>query len=59
MHMAKWARRVTILVRDESLAESMSDYLIREIGATPNVGVCYRVQVTGGAGAGHLESLVL
>jgi thioredoxin reductase (NADPH) len=57
--MAKWANRVTVLVRDESLADSMSDYLIREIGATPNVDVCYRVQVTDGTGTSHLQSLVL
>ena len=39
----------------------MSDYLIRQIGAAPNVEVCYRVQVTGGTGdsTGHLESLML
>ena len=59
LHLAKWANQVTILVRAKSLAGSMSDYLIREIGAAPNVDVCYRVQVAGGAGTGHLESLVL
>ena len=59
LHMAKWASHVTILVRADSLADSMSDYLIREIDATPNVDVCYRVQVADGTGAGHLESLVL
>ena len=61
LHMAKWADRVTVLVRAGSLADTMSDYLIRQIGATPNVDVCYRVQVADGAGAGtgHLESLVL
>jgi thioredoxin reductase (NADPH) len=37
----------------------MSDYLIREIDAAPNVNVMYRVQVVDGTGAGHLESLVL
>ena len=37
----------------------MSDYLIRQIGATPNIDVCYRVQVADGTGTGHLESLVL
>jgi thioredoxin reductase len=57
--MAKWADRVTILVRSESLADSMSDYLIREIGSTPNVAVCHRVQVADGIGTSHLESLVL
>ncbi len=59
LHMAKWASRVTVLVRAESLAASMSDYLIRQIGATPNVDVCYRVQVAEGTGTDHLESLIL
>jgi thioredoxin reductase (NADPH) len=59
LHMAKWASQVTVLVRAESLAGSMSDYLIRQIGATPNVDVSYRVKVAGGAGAGHLQSLIL
>ena len=59
LHLAKWARRVTILVRARSLADTMSDYLIRQIGAAPNVDVCYRVQVAGGTGTGHLESLLL
>ena len=57
--MAKWADRVTVLVRGESLADSMSDYLIREIDATPNVDVSYHVQVAGGSGTRHLESLIL
>jgi thioredoxin reductase (NADPH) len=59
LHMAKWASRVTVLTRGQSLADSMSDYLIREIGATPNVNVCYRVQVAGGTGTSRLDSLVL
>jgi thioredoxin reductase (NADPH) len=39
----------------------MSDYLIRQIGATPNIDVCYRVQVADGTGTstGGLESLAL
>jgi thioredoxin reductase len=61
LHLARWARRVTILVRARSLADTMSDYLIRQIGAAPNVDVCYRVQVAGGTGTGtgQLESLLL
>ena len=59
LHLAKWARQVTILVRAASLADSMSDYLIREIDAAPNVDVHYRVRVADGTGPGHLESLVL
>jgi thioredoxin reductase len=61
LHLAKWAEKVTVLVRAQSLADTMSDYLIRQIGAAPNIDVCYRVQVAGGTGTGtgHLESLVL
>ena len=59
LHLAKWASRVTILVRARSLADSMSDYLIRQIGSAPNIDVCHRVQVAGGTGTGHLQSLVL
>ena len=59
LHMAKWAHQVTIVVRADSLAGAMSDYLIRQIDATPNIDVCYRVQVADGTGTGHLESLVL
>jgi thioredoxin reductase len=59
LHMAKWASQVTVLVRAASLAGSMSDYLIRQIDATPNVHVCYRVQVADGTGTGHLQSLIL
>ena len=50
LHLAKWAKKVTILVRAGSLADSMSDYLIRQIGAAPNVNVRYRVQVADGTG---------
>src|SRR5262249_54186210 len=59
MHLSKWAAQVTILVRAQSLADSMSDYLVREIDAAPNIDVLYGVQVVGGAGTDHLESLVL
>jgi len=59
LHLAKWAEHVTILVRSQSLADGMSDYLIREIGAAPNVDVTYGVQLAGGTGSDHLESLVL
>jgi thioredoxin reductase len=61
LHMAKWAAQVTVLVRGESLAETMSDYLIRQISATPNIDVCSHMQVADGTGtdAGHLQSLVL
>ena len=39
MHLARYAERVTILIRSDSLSRSMSDYLIREIDAARNVNV--------------------
>ena len=59
MHLARWAEQVTVLVRGQSLAVSMSDYLVREITAAPNVGVSYCTHVAGATGTDHLESLLL
>ncbi len=59
VHLAKWAEQVTILVRSQSLIDSMSDYLIREIDAASNVDVAYGMQAVDGTGTDHLESLVL
>jgi thioredoxin reductase len=61
LHLARWAAQVTVLVRGNSLAATMSDYLIRQIGATHNIDVRYQVQVAGGNGdgIGHLQSLDL
>lgn len=59
MHLSRYARRVTVLVRSQSLAASMSEYLIREIETAPNIGVRYRTEIVGAGGDGHLERLTL
>ena len=59
VHLARYAAQVTVLVRGRTLADSMSDYLIREIESAPNIAVRYRVAVTGGAGQSRLEHLTL
>ena len=59
LHLARYARQVTMLVRGDSLARSMSDYLIREIEATLNVTVRLHTEVIDGHGADHLEALTL
>jgi thioredoxin reductase (NADPH) len=59
LFLARHARQVTMLVRGESLAKSMSDYLIREIEATSNVVVRLHTEVTDGHGEGHLEAVTL
>ena len=59
LHLARYARQVTMLVRGDNLACSMSDYLTREIEVTPNIAVRLHTAVTDGHGSGHLESLTL
>jgi thioredoxin reductase (NADPH) len=59
LHLAKYAARVTLLVRGESLAAGMSDYLITQLKATPNVEVRLRTRVAGGHGEARLETLTL
>jgi thioredoxin reductase (NADPH) len=59
LHLAKYAGRVTLLVRGSSLAAGMSDYLVRQIEATPNVAVRLGTRVVGGRGSARLESLIL
>jgi thioredoxin reductase (NADPH) len=59
LHLSKYAQQVTILIRSQTLAASMSDYLIRQIDAAPNVNVRYLCEVAGGEGSGHLEQLLL
>ena len=48
LHLAKYARAVTLLVRGDSLARSMSSYLVREIESTPNVVVRPGTEVVDG-----------
>jgi thioredoxin reductase (NADPH) len=59
LHLAKYAARVTVLIRGASLAARMSDYLVRQIQATPNIAVRLRTRVVGGRGSSRLESLTL
>ncbi len=59
LHLSTYAQHVTILVRSASLAASMSQYLIREIEAAPNIDVLYCTEVASGDGDGRLEQLRL
>src|SRR5215472_2806862 len=59
LHLSKYAQQVTILVRSQTLAASMSDYLIRQIDAAPNMHVRYRSEVAGGGGYGRLEHVLI
>lgn len=59
LHLARYARRVTLVVRAESLEAGMSHYLVQALRATSNVEVRVGTSVTGGGGAGSLETLEL
>jgi thioredoxin reductase (NADPH) len=57
--LSRHARRVTLLVRADSLEQSMSYYLIRQIDEIPNVDVRLSTEVIAVHGGGHLEELIL
>jgi len=57
MFFAKYACRVVMLVRGESLSASMSQYLIDQIQQTPNIQVETRSRVVEAHGNGHLEAI--
>jgi thioredoxin reductase len=59
VYLSQYADRVTLLVRRGTLTETMSDYLVKEVEALPNVDVRYRVQVVDGRGTDFLEAFTL
>ena len=59
LHLARYASRVVLVVRAQSLEAGMSRYLIRGIEAAPNVEVRTGTVVAGGGGDGRLQQLVL
>jgi thioredoxin reductase (NADPH) len=58
-HLAAAGARVTMLVRGASLTTSMSDYLVREIEAAPNITVRLRNEVVDAGTNGCLDHLVV
>lgn len=59
VNLPRYARQVTLVVRGDSLATRMSQYLIDEITATPNIDVRTSTQITSAAGNGKLHALTL
>jgi thioredoxin reductase (NADPH) len=59
LHLAKHARTVTLVVRSDSIAKTMSSYLVRAVEQRPNVIVRPCTEVVDGEGHGHLERLTL
>ncbi|MGE5282380.1 MAG: FAD-dependent oxidoreductase [Chloroflexota bacterium] len=59
MHLARYAERVTLVVRGGSLAASMSSYLRETIDAADNIEVVLGNEVAWTEGAGRLERIGL
>ncbi len=59
LNLARYAKRVVMVVRAAHLEDTMSRYLIDKIAAAPNVEVRYRTRVAAARGEGHLDTLTL
>ncbi|MGE3798159.1 MAG: FAD-dependent oxidoreductase [Thermomicrobiales bacterium] len=59
IHLARFANKVTMLVRTDTLVSSMSHYLIEQIEATSNIEVKFQHQVVGAKGEHRLETLTI
>jgi thioredoxin reductase (NADPH) len=59
LNFARFARRVVIVVRSDSLARAMSTYLVDRITDADNIEVRLRTEVVAGRGETHLEGITL
>jgi thioredoxin reductase (NADPH) len=59
VHLAAHARRVTLIVRANSLGSGMSDYLVQQIRCAPNVDVRLGAEIAGADGEELMESLTI
>jgi thioredoxin reductase (NADPH) len=57
--LARHARRVTLVVRADSLEKSMSHYLVRQVRETANIDVRLSTDVVAAYGEDHLEAITL
>jgi thioredoxin reductase (NADPH) len=59
MYFSKYAHEVVMLVRGDSLTKSMSQYLIDQITATPNINVQTRAVIEAVKGESNLEAMTI
>jgi thioredoxin reductase (NADPH) len=57
LNIARYAKRVVLVVRAETLSKSMSQYLVARIESAPNIEVRCRSEVVGARGDDHLDEL--
>jgi len=58
-HLAKWAEETTLVVRGDSIEDSMSKYLVDEITSTANIKIRLETRVVDGSGDDRLETLTM
>ncbi len=59
LHLARYARQTTLVVRAGSLTAGMSRYRVSAVDAAPGIDVRTGTTIVGGGGEGRLERLVL
>lgn len=59
MYLSKFARNVYMLIRQDSLSSTMSQYLIDQISKTGNISVLSKTVVVEAKGDGKLEEIVV
>jgi thioredoxin reductase (NADPH) len=59
LHLARFAKRVVMVVRAGGLEASMSRYLIERIHNAPNIDVRLHSEVVAARGDGHLEAITV
>jgi thioredoxin reductase (NADPH) len=59
IHFSKYAKQVTLLVRDDSLNKKMSQYLVHQINETDNIMVLLNTKVTEVRGEKRLEDITV
>ena len=59
MFFARYARKVTMVVRGSSLEAGMSQYLVDQIGNTANIEVLLRTEVLEAIGDSRLEKIII
>ncbi|GAA2112387.1 FAD-dependent oxidoreductase [Microlunatus panaciterrae] len=59
LNLARYAKRLVLVVRAASLEATMSRYLVERIRSAANIEVRYRSEVVACGGVGHLETLTL
>jgi thioredoxin reductase (NADPH) len=59
LSLARYARKVVLLVRADALEKAMSRYLVERVTAADNIEVRLRTEVVAARGNDHLEELTL